>query len=201
MRSPFLPILPMAVVTTLGCVPDAATPNDVVALPLCVAGFQPNARLSVRLGAIYDASSDYLYDGSLAPFYSTPSCAGEDGMQTGSIVTFVLNGAATGAVGDSCAASRAHLDPDSLMVDDSLAGVIARPGVSIAAAYGNGSLNGRPTSAVRGLFTPNKMPRSTPVSRELPPLVVIRELRWQDPKTEEVEACFDSWIGSWESTP
>ena len=50
----------------------------------CVSGFQPGDRLTVRIGAAYDARSDYVFEDQ---FFASrrnppaPSCAGVDGLE------------------------------------------------------------------------------------------------------------------------
>ena len=74
----------------------------------CVARYQAGNSLTVRLGAAYDASSDYWYeDGWLGPSLpGIPSCGGKDGLQTGSVLSFTLTGVAEPAGANACRGAR-----------------------------------------------------------------------------------------------
>jgi len=161
--------------------------------------------LTVQLGVPYDAASDYLYDGSLVPAGAAeaPSCQAVDGLETGAVLTFTLTDADEGFTA-GCGIWDATVSPDPLNPQDAAGSNVGPPPAvdlpdeTIAIAAGRGSVGSRPAGALRALVTPSKDANGTLVSRQLPPLVVTREIDWGDPSNDR---CFDSWVASWETMP
>ena len=71
-------------------------------------------------------------------------------------------------------------------------------GVTVAASFARGPIDGRPTTAIRGLFTPSMNPNGALEPRKLPPLVVTRELTWE---SGDAIFCYDAWVATWEPAP
>ena len=111
-----------------------------------------------------------------------PSCAGTDGLQTGSVLSFTLTDAAEPAGGE-CLPWRATLQPEAVMGAEAAGGNLIPyiAGVTIATAVAEGTLAGRSLFAFRGLFTPSRDPNGALTIGALPPLAVTRELDVRDP--------------------
>ncbi len=175
---------------------SACLVHDEPAPPLCVSGFERGDALVLRLGEPYDATSRYWFDAELigAPWYAAQSCSEADGLREGSVVTFTLDKWLLPSSYD-CTPWLAWFQPE-VMLSPQLAveRFPSNPGVTIAAAFADGTLDGLETRAVRGLFTPNGDPNSEPVEQELPPLVVTRGLD----QSSAGNRCLDAWIASWE---
>jgi hypothetical protein len=193
-------VLAGAAGTLAGCIIHTSdTFPDQTGTDPCVARYQAGNNLTVRLGAVYDARSDYRYEeGWLGPSLpGIPSCAGSDGLQSGGILTFALVGLAD-SYGGECLPWRATLQPEAV-TDVELAGGNLIPyidGVTIATAVAEGKLAGRPLFAFRGLFSPSRDPDGALATAALPPLAVTRELDYETP--DRVERCFDAWVATWE---
>jgi len=189
-------VLPGCIVHTTDTFPDQTGTDP------CVARYQPGNNLTVRLGAAYDASSDYWYeDGWLGPSLpGIPSCAGTDGLQTGSVLSFTLTGAAE-RVGGQCLPWRATLQPEAVMGAEAAGGNLIPyiAGVTIGTAVAEGTLAGRSLFAFRGLFTPSRDPNGALTTGALPPLAVTRELDYETP--DRLERCFEAWVATWEPAP
>lgn len=194
-----IPIVLLAGATsTFACVPAGDEPVG----DMCVAGYQAGQRLALRLGPIYDANSEYWFDqgmfGSFAPV-AVASCAAVDGFDSGVALAFMLS---ERYAGRDCAVWRGSLDPEPVQAPRFVGtSVPAYPGITIAAALAEGTVTNRDAFAVRALYTPNMMPDSTAVPRQLPPLVVTREIHWLTSDGTYAARCFDAWVASWESTP
>ena len=166
----------------------------------CVSDYQAGDRLTVRLGAAYDANSAYIFeDGALGPRASehVPSCAGQDGVASDSVVTFALTAPADGS-GDSCSPWLADFQPESVVNPDlaSDSVVAYTPGVTIADATVYGSFDHAATFAARALYTPSGNPHGALVTAQLPPLVFARAL-----DIGGLGQCFDLWLATWEPAP
>lgn len=170
-------------------------------LPPCVSGYQDGDRLAVRIGDVYDAASDYIFeDGSTGPaaWENVRSCAGQDGLATGSVVTFTLTAPADGN-GGTCSPWLADFQPE-IVANPELARdyVVVRytQGVTIADASVYGSYTGKATFASRALYTPSGNPQGALVRAQLPPLVFTRGLSIGD-----LGQCFDAWLATWGPAP
>ena len=161
----------------------------------CVAGFNKGDVLAVRLGATYDATSSYLFEGSLGPpdFPNAPSCSGSDGLTTGTLVSFTLQSLEpSGPCGPWLASFSPETVGSHLVETDDWTPI---DGVTIAVAYG--APPGDDTQvATRTLLTPGGKPDAAAIPRELPPIVVTRTLR-----LTSTAACHDEWIATWEPAP
>jgi hypothetical protein len=165
-----------------------------------VPGFQRGELLQVRLGPVYDAASDYWYDDALLIAYLTtgsltPSCAGVDGLATGSVVSFLPMELAYRF--SDCSPWLAEFDPDLGLNEDDGVFYPHHGGVTIAVAGSHGALDGQETSAAWALLTPSKDPRGTATPRKLPPLVVTRRLG----VSFDFARCADAWVATWEPAP
>jgi hypothetical protein len=189
----------MAACLALGCIVSTSPEYGPQSRPACVTGNQAGDALTVRLGVVYDAASEYWYDDVVTSGQSAlPSCAGRDGLQADSVLTFTLT-ASAGSLGTVCSPWRATLQPEALaspqLLDDQQLPHLA--GMTIADASMEGTLAGRLVDADRGLFTPSGDPHGVLAPRQRPPLVVTRGLR--DFVTGE--RCFDAWVAAWEPAP
>jgi hypothetical protein len=196
----------VAIIGTLSLAGCFIVPTDLgpgqVGTDACVARYQAGNSLTVRLGVADDARSEYRYEeGWLGPsFAGIASCAGTDGLQTGSVLTFALVGLAD-SYGSECLPWRATLQPEAI-VSAEMAGGNLIPyidGVTIATAVAEGTLAGRPLFAFRGLFSPSRDPDGALATAALPPLAVTRELSYQTP--DRYDSCFDAWVATWEPAP
>jgi hypothetical protein len=161
-----------------------------------VAGFHTGDVLTLRLGATYDATSNYLFEDSLGAFDfpNAPSCNGVDGLTTGTLVSFTLQ--SLEPAGPPCDPWLASFSPESVgphLVETNDWPAI--DGVTIAVAYGAPPGDDIQV-ATRVLFTPSGNPDAGATPRELPPLVVTRTLQ----ETTNA-ACHDEWIATWEPAP
>lgn len=210
MRSAVL-IAGLVALGAAGCLPEDDQSSGLVAVsesvrPPCVPSYQPGEQVTVQLGAAYFATSDYVWNGSLLPaevFEETPSCAGVDGLETGSTVTFTLLAPSEG-FGEACKPFLANFQPESLAPiangDQPDLDTLAEPltsGVSIAASFAQGALVGNQAVVTRALDTPSMDPTGTLAARQLPPLAVTREIQWND----DAGRCFDAWVATPGSTP
>jgi hypothetical protein len=167
--------------------------------PPCVDGNQAGEALTVRLGVVYDAASDYWFDARLnqIAWRNPPSCAGRDGLQTDSVLTFILTEPASSRGG--CSPWRATLQPEALaspgQLDDYSLPYL--DGVTMADASMAGVLAGHRVFAARGLFTPSGDPAGVLAMAQRPPLAVTRGL--DAPGTGDI--CFDAWVAAWEPAP
>ena len=174
-------------------------------LPACVSGFQAGDSLTVRIGAVYDATSDYVFEyenfGPLS-YDSVPSCAGLDGVTTGSLVTFKLTGQADGS-GRACSPWTAAFEPEIITNKKHASAPLPYlDGVTIADATAFGSFDGsEAVFAARGLFTPSGDPDGAFVTGTLPPLAVTRNLSFDKPVVDNHSECFDAWVATWEPAP
>jgi len=196
-------VLAAAAGAPAGCIIHASEAiPDQTGTRSCVARYQVGNSLTVRLGAAYDAGSDYWYeDGWLGPSLpGIPSCGGTDGLQTGSVLSFTLTGVAEPGRGD-CLPWRATLQPEAIVGAEAAGGNLIPhiTGVTIATAVVAGTLAGRPLFAFRGLFSPSRDPDGALTSGALPPLAVTRELDYESP--DRVERCFEAWVATWEPAP
>ncbi len=199
-------VIAVGIVATLGlgCVIDdgSAVPNS-TDLAACAARFQPPDVLAVRLGPSYDAASDYWWDGSIDPTIAEVqrhrSCAGVDGLQAGTVVTFSIERLAVG-FNSTCNPWLAAFQPEVLSsaVEASVPGIV---GVTIAASSARGPLVGRSATAIRGLFTPSMNPDGSLESRKLPPLAVTRALTWAGDGEIDAADCYDAWVATKEPAP
>jgi hypothetical protein len=165
----------------------------------CVPAYQAGQSLTVRLGARYDASSDYWHmEGWLGPSLpNTRSCLGEGNLETGRLLTFTLKGLESG--GGDCRPYGAALQPEIVANTEEAGGNLlpTHDGVTIALAIVTGTLDNRPLFAFRGLFTPSGDPNGTLTLGALPPLVVAQHLSYDD----RYDECYDAWVATWEPTP
>lgn len=178
-----------------GCYAGEATEeNEPFASP-CVDEFELGERLELVLGEPYDPESDYWFDAQVVPYDddARESCDGMDGLEAGVAVSFTLDEPPRG---DACAAPLGSFEPET--VTD------ARPvhtwlpqieEVSIAQAHVAGTLDGRAVQASRGLFTPLGDAFGPLEPRGLPPLVVVRRMRWTD--GDLFGGCRDAWVAAW----
>jgi hypothetical protein len=171
-----------------------------------VTSYAPGDRVTVQLGAAYNAASDYLWDGSFLPSTvsdETPSCAASDGLQTGAAVTFTLLGPSDGFA-EACKPWRADFQPEMLTPVD---GALDDPdlsggeepylmGVSIGVSFADGVQGGIQVSAMRALLTPSMNPNGALEARQPPPLAVMREIG-----RDGDGPCFDAWVASVETAP
>jgi hypothetical protein len=200
-------VLLLAAIAVLGagCFPEdrggGITVINPADLPPCTPASKAGDTFTLRLGALYDAESAYWWDGSIDPLgvNSEPhrTCAGVDGLQEGSVVTFKLGEMYLG-FDTTCNPRRADFQPEAFHApaDGQIPQII---GVTIATSLGQGQINGRATTAIRGLFTPNMDPSGTLEPRKLPPLAVTRELTWQSGDDEDF--CYDAWVATPEPAP
>lgn len=168
--------------------------------PPCVPAFSPGQRLTVGLDSVYDASSDYFYDGSFASsgWNAMGGCADEDGLGVESVVTFALERETVGVFEAACHPYLARFSPEVVseprLVVSHASSVPER---SIAAAFAQGTLDGREVLVIRELIAPSGDPFGELVPRELPPLVVKRTIV----ASEGSSACSDMWVVRWEEAP
>jgi hypothetical protein len=201
----------LVALTAAGCLPEDDGGSGLVAVseslrPPCVPTYRPGDQVTVQLGAAYVATSDYVWNGSLLPAEvaeETPSCTGADGLDTGSAVTFTLVAPSEG-FGEGCKPFLAHFQPESLSPigngDQPDLDSLDEPlisGVSIAASFAEGALVGNQAVVTRALYTPSMDPNGTLAARQLPPLAVTREIKWND----DASRCFDAWVATPGSTP
>lgn len=170
------------------------------AVPACVPGFQQGELLQVRLGPVYDAASDYWYDDALLTAdlttgSLTPSCAGVDGLATGSVVSF--RPVELSYRFSNCSPWLAEFDPNLGLAEEDGLLYPDHEGVTIAVAGSHGPLDGQETSAAWALLTPSKDPQGTATPRKLPPLVVARRLG----ASSGFVRCADAWVATWEPAP
>jgi hypothetical protein len=184
-----------ALLATGSCtLPNQNPPQDL--LPLCVAGFRPGQTLKARLGAVYDASSDYVYDANFVRF-SGPSCNGIDGLTTDSVVTLVpqkeLSIEDVSSYGFDCA-PLGQFASASLENSDIITPMLwVAKGITIGGAFGETTIRGASAYRSVGLFTPAKNASGTLTPRELPPLAVSRIIYTRDFMAE----CSDTWVATW----
>lgn len=170
--------------------------------PPCVPEFDPGQRLTLRIDSVYDPSSDFLYEERFA--LSTwdardGGCKAVDGLDIGSVVTFTLRSEMANRSEATCVPYLASFSPEVVGLSDLDVGLTSQtPGVSIAAAFAKGRLDGHPDAVVtRELISPSGEPHAEPVERELPPLVMLRTIHSDDPFSR----CGDAWVMRWEEAP
>ncbi len=189
-----------AVLLLAACQPQSQDSGG-APLPLCVPGFHAGQTLTLRLGEVYDATSDYLYDASFLR-NGAPSCNGADGLTVGATVTFDLETelppADVSAWGFACA-PLGSFNPQTLISDDDLttARIDPETGITIAAAFTETQVIGMNGYSTLGLYTPSQNPNEPLMARELPPLVVSRQLDTQGFRW----GCFDAWVATWVTGP
>jgi hypothetical protein len=190
-----------ALVCGVGCL--ARQPEPLPAL--CVPGFAQGQTLSVRLGGVYDATSDALYDPStitpVGASYRLPTCGGVDGLGPGSLVTLTLGPQlGSGDVVNETCTPLAQASP-ALPVDAWLLwrAVLVAPAETMAVSWTPVSGSKVPSASVEGLLSPSRNPMGTAVARALPPLVLTRTLATLDPVAGP--DCFDAWVATWEPPP
>ena len=205
MKSPVILMGLLIALGAAGCLPEQDDDGSGLVVvsesvrPPCVPSYQAGQQVTVQLGAAYTATSDYVWNGSLLPSTvseETPSCAGIDGLRPGSTVTFALVSQSEG-FGEACKPFLADLQPDPLtpigngdQPDLNSPDEPLLSGISIAASFAQGSLVGNEAVVTRALFTPSMNPGGALAARQLPPLVVTREIQWGD----DSGRCFDSWV-------
>lgn len=180
-----------------GCLPEDNPP--------CMPQHQIGDRFTVRLGAAYDAASEYLYDRSF-PSGSAESCNGLDGLTTGAVVTVTIDEEGDGA-SDGCTYWRARFEPELPLsgatgLDSGWPSSIEIPDKTIAISYSRPTLlAGRQTGIARTLLTPSGDPDGQLLPRELPPLAVSRDAHWDGSDTSPPGGCFDFWVATPEPVP
>jgi hypothetical protein len=165
----------------------------------CVSGDQAGDSLTVRLGATYDATSNYVFeDGALGPRASdlVRSCAGQDGLASDSVVTFALTAPADATGTERCSPWMADFQPEGVTHPELARDYVVSytQGVTIADASVYGPFNNAPTFAARALYTPSGDPHGALVTAQLPPLVFARGL-----SIGNLGQCFDIWLATWET--
>jgi hypothetical protein len=161
-----------------------------------VAGLGAGTTLTVVLGVPYDARSDFYFDGSLTPSLAShaPGCQAVDGLQTGSTGQFTLREPLVPVTPQVCSPWRADFAPEILAEPQLVvSGVPTYQGVTMAAAFAKGTLEGRSLLATRVLYSPSRDPQGVARPGGLPSLVVTRMLTWD---TDPYQPCFDAWIAS-----
>jgi hypothetical protein len=187
----------------LACGVGCFTRNPPPPPPLCVLGVAQGQTLSVRLGSVYDATSDALYDPStISPegisSSSMPTCGGVDGLGPGSLVTLTL-GPQLGSgdvTNETCTpfAQRPALPLDPLLLWFT---VLVAPGETIAVSW---AVRSGGLATVEGLLSPSRNPWGTATPRALPPLVLTRAIAPLDHNAGG-QRCFDAWVATWEPHP
>jgi hypothetical protein len=166
---------------------------------LCVSGFHAGQTLTVRLGEVYDAQSDYEFPTD-PPYYlqgipRAASCNGQDGLGPGSDVTFYLDAQYDDlAPYAQCTPLARVPSPSSALASQiSLAGQV---NATIAFLVQESSSMG---IAMLQLATPTDDPSGMLEAGATPPLVVTRSAGPRDGGAGAI--CGDAWVATWESSP